>query len=109
MRGREPTKGKGMRKVLRKGGYKVYLVDEFRTSCVCHNCHCRLENFMVRKSCKPRTKGQNILVHGLLGCRSVNGCGCLWNRDVNGCLNIRMLAKHLICKTESPNAFKRGG
>ena len=38
MRYREPTKGKGMRKLFRKAGYQVYLVDEGRTSCQCYNC-----------------------------------------------------------------------
>ncbi|CAL8461357.1 g888 [Coccomyxa elongata] len=32
---KEPTKGKGFRSLLRRAGYPVYLVDEFRTSCQC--------------------------------------------------------------------------
>ena len=35
----EPLKqGKGLRTVLRKAGYKVYLVDEYKTSLMCSNC-----------------------------------------------------------------------
>lgn len=106
--GKEPTKGKGMRKTLRQAGYEVYLVDEFRTSCTCHNCHKETSKCLYRESHKPKTYGQMMLVHGLLRCNSANGCGCLWNRDVNGCLNIRMLALEAIAEKERPLAFRRG-
>ena len=35
---KEPVKGKGFRTLFRKAGYKVYLVDEFRTSKKCSAC-----------------------------------------------------------------------
>ena len=35
---KEPVKGKGFRTLFRKAGYKVYLVDEFRTSSRCSAC-----------------------------------------------------------------------
>ncbi|MGH9571710.1 MAG: hypothetical protein ACRD4F_18865, partial [Candidatus Angelobacter sp.] len=35
---KEPVKGKGWRAVLRKHGYKVLLMDEFRTSVQCSRC-----------------------------------------------------------------------
>ena len=38
MKYKEPTKGKGLRNIFRKNGYKLYLVDEFRTSCRCSKC-----------------------------------------------------------------------
>ena len=50
MRGREPTKGKGMRKTLRRAGYKVYLVDEYNTSCTCHNCQRGVVKFRYVKT-----------------------------------------------------------
>jgi len=107
MRGKEPTKGKGMRKVLRQYGYKVYLVDEYKTSCTCHNCHTPTEKFRYRISQKPKTFGQNVLVHGLLRCQSQHECKSLWNRDVNGSLNIRMLANLETLGQERPIAFQR--
>jgi hypothetical protein len=33
MKGLPPTQGVGFRRCLRKGGYKVYLVNEYNTSC----------------------------------------------------------------------------
>ncbi len=47
-----PTKGIGMRKLFRQYNYKVYLVDEFRTSCMCSICKTeigRCEKFQIRK------------------------------------------------------------
>ncbi len=107
LKGKEPTKGKGMRKVLRRAGYLVFLVDEFRTSCICYNCHHRLQNTLYRESHRPKSLGQIRLVHGHLSCNTVNGCGCLWNRDVNGALNIRMLAHKAFNGEERPLAFQR--
>lgn len=107
MKGKEPTKGKGMRMVLRRAGFQVYLVDEFRTSCKCHRCHENVEKCLYRESKRPKTFGQMHLVHGLLSCQTANGCSCLWNRDVNGCLNIRMLALTAFKKEERPLAFRR--
>ena len=54
---KEPTKGKGFRDLLRKKGYQVYLVDEFRTSCQCSFCQddsAKCEKFRVRLD--PNTK-----------------------------------------------------
>jgi len=111
LKGKEPSKGKGLRKTFRKAGYKVFLVDEYRTSCKCHNCHGDTEKFMYRKNHKPiknpETYKKTILVHGLLRCKSVKECGSLWNRDVNGCLNIRMLSERLLKGNSIPLAFQR--
>jgi len=115
MKYKEPTKGKGLRKVLRQAGFQVLLVDEFRTSCKCHNCHYDTEKFLYRENHKPQTKYQKenktyqeiVQVHGLLRCSSANGCGSLWNRDVNGCLNIRMLGVDALSGKERHKTFQR--
>ncbi len=50
MKYKEPTLGKGVRTLFRKNNYKVFLVDEFRTSCKCSKCDGGVcEKFMVRK------------------------------------------------------------
>ena len=67
MKYKEPVKGKGIRRIFRDNGYKLYLVDEFRTSCMCSICKeetGRCEKFQIRKNPKPYKSG-NILVHGL--------------------------------------------
>jgi hypothetical protein len=104
MKYKEPTLGKGMRTLFRKNNYKVYLVDEFRTSCKCSNCNGGIcEKFMVRKNPDKR-KDDLRLIHGLLRCKS--GCG-LWNRDRNGSSNIYKIAYNAIHKKERPTYLCR--
>jgi transposase-like protein len=104
MKFKEPTLGIGMRTLFRKNNYKVFLVDEFRSSCKCSNCNGGLcEKFMVRKNPRPN-KDDIRLVHGLLRCKS--GCG-LWNRDRNGSSNIYKIAEAAINKLERPSYLCR--
>ena len=104
MKYKEPTLGKGMRCLLRKNKYKVYLVDEFRTSCKCSKCDGGVcEKFMVRENPRPN-KDDMRLVHGLLRCKS--GCG-LWNRDRNGSSNIYKIAYQSIYGLERPGYLCR--
>jgi len=104
MKFKEPTLGIGMRCLFRKNNYKVFLVDEFRSSCKCSNCNGGLcEKFMVRKNPRPN-KDDIRLVHGLLRCKS--GCG-LWNRDRNGSSNIYKIAEAAINKLERPSYLCR--
>mgnify|MGYP000938465553 CR=1 FL=1 len=84
MKYKEPTKGIGMRNLLRQNKYQVYLVDEFRTSCRCSSCEGLNEKFKVIENPKPYRSG-SVLVHGLLKCKSCSG---VWNRDCNGATNI---------------------
>ena len=117
MKYKEPTLGIGMRSLLRKNKYKVYLVDEFRTSCKCSNCDGGVcEKYMVRKNPRPKPKknkenpkkerkyDEMRLVHGLLRCKS--GCG-EWNRDRNGSSNIYKIAYQAIHNLERPNYLCR--
>ena len=117
MKFKEPTLGKGIRTLFRKNNYKVFLVDEFRTSCKCSNCNGGVcEKFMVRKNPRPNPKknkenpkkeikyDEMRLIHGLLRCKS--GCG-LWNRDRNGSSNIYKIADNAINNVERPSYLCR--
>lgn len=104
MKYKEPTLGIGMRSLLRKNNYKVYLVDEFRSSCKCSKCNGGVcEKFMIRKNPRPN-KDDMRLVHGLLRCKS--GCGS-WNRDRNGSSNIYKIAYQAIHNLERPSYLCR--
>ena len=106
MKYKEPIKGKGMRILFRQNNYKTYLVDEFRTSCMCSICKeeiKRCEKFQIRKNPKPYKSG-NILVHGLIKCQTCLG---VWNRDVNGATNICRIAKNAINGLERPKYLCR--
>ena len=93
---KEPVKGKGFRKMFRRAGYKnIYLVDEHKTSCRCHNCKDVIRGnetvggecvtFRRCKNPRPWRKEENIIRHGLLMCQT---CRKLWCRDTNASLNI---------------------
>lgn len=102
MRYHEPVKGKGFRKLFRKSGLKVYLIDEFRTSSVCPDCDDRVKAFkwVPNPRLWRRKKYPTVLCHGLLRCTNhqekecgksveLNGYMKLWNRDVVAVLNMR--------------------
>jgi hypothetical protein len=104
MKFKEATKGKGMRTLFRKFGFQTYLVDEFRTSCMCSKCEIGIcKKTMVRENPKPYRSG-NVLIHGLICCK--NRCG-YWNRDVNGATNIYKIAYNAINNTDRPNYLSR--
>ncbi len=96
---KEPTKGKGFRSLLRRAGYPVFLVDEFRTSCQCSHCQSeggKCEKFRVRMDPhrnRAIEERRLRLVHGLLACKT---CGRLWNRDVNSSINIARLTRQAV-------------
>jgi hypothetical protein len=74
MKYKEASKGVGMRKLFRQNNYKTFLVDEFRTSCMCSFCKeetGRCEKFQIRENPKPYKSG-NILCYGLLKCKTCN-------------------------------------
>ena len=101
---KEPIKGKGFRTLFRRNGYKVYLVDEFRTSCKCSNCEGG-DCIKFRKVRNPKPKKNNqILSHGALMCKT---CNALWNRDENSSRNIYKIAYNAINKKERPNYLCR--
>lgn len=106
MKYKEPVKGKGIRRIFRDNGYKLYLVDEFRTSFMCSICKeetGRCDKFQIRENPKPYKSG-NILVHGLIKCQTCLG---VWNRDVNGATNICRIAKNAINGLERPKYLCR--
>ena len=96
-------KGKGFRSLFRRYGYKVFLVDEHKTSCRCANCGHQTKTF--RWCHNPKYWKDNIMKrHGLLRC--TNDCG-LWNRDTNGSINIWKIAVSAIGRRERPEYLRR--
>eukprot|EP01135_Chromosphaera_perkinsii_P010845 Nk52_evm2s2256 gene=Nk52_evmTU2s2256 len=86
MKFKEPTMGKGFRQIFKKAGYKVFLVDEHRTSKACLSCGNDCFTCLERLSPKPwkQRKGETIKVNGLLRCQI---CSCVFNRDHQGSVN----------------------
>jgi hypothetical protein len=113
---KEPVKGKGFRKMFRRAGYEnLYLVDEHKTSCRCHNCKDVIsDNKIVGGKCvtfkkcqnpRPWRKEENIIRHGLLMCQT---CQKPWCRDTNASLNIWEIMKKAQQGKERPKYLQRG-
>ena len=109
MKGKEPAKIKGLRKVLRNGGYKVYLINEFRTSKLCNKCCSEVENF--------KEKSDGYLEWSLVRCTNVDcrpesmqnnlDARRIYNRDQNACMNMLKIVKNLIRNGVRPIEYCR--
>ena len=125
MKGKEPIMTKRLRNKLREQNYKVYLINEFRTSKLCSNCFSETEKFIKRESRKPKDKGKIIEVFGCLRCKNAN-CKkqtnkiiinksktksiekrSIFNRDVNSCLNMQTIVRSLKKTNKRPIQFTR--
>lgn len=105
--GKEPTMGRGIRNWFRHRGYRVYLVDEFRTSKTCCKCHGENEyNWTKRKDPRPWKLGKKQDVWGLTRCKN-SQCRTVNARDVNSASNIRLLANCAIKGWDKPVCFQR--
>ena len=115
MKGKEPVITKRLRTILKRRGYDVYLINEFRTSKLCSNCHSEVERFMKRKL--PQNN-KEILVWGLVRCKNekchqvtINKtskfCGTIFNRDMNAVLNMHYIVKSLIDTGNRPVEYTR--
>lgn len=99
--GKIPTKRRGMRTKFRKAKYKVFLADEFRTSC--SKCGETCKTF--RKCDNPKHLKDNIIMrHGLTYCKN---CKSLWNRDENSSSNIFKIAYNAINGLDRPKYLCR--
>ncbi|KAJ2803269.1 hypothetical protein H4R21_002099 [Coemansia helicoidea] len=118
----EPIRGKGMRKMLRRHGLTVYLVDEYMTSSLCPACGKEsLHKFKEVDNPRPwmRQKMPKVICHGLLECRNplcpaqkdkhgnpLPDWRC-WNRDMVGALNFAHILRSVRAIGEVPERFRR--
>jgi len=118
MRGLEPSICKKFRRIFKNAGYKVYLINEFRTSKLCNCCHQELDKFLTRVSNKPKDKKKNkkILVNGLLKHTLSNPegelnqiplCTIIHNRDKNAVQNMLYIVEHIKKTGIRPEAYTR--
>ena len=107
---KEPTKGKGLRKLFTRAGYNLFLVDEYNTSCKCYFNGDEMEKFRSRGN--PRHWREDIMLyHGLLRSKNVpnnkSDKHYLLNRDFNGAMNIRYKAICYLENKKLPNYLVR--
>ena len=112
MKGCPPVKGKGMRNQFRRHGFPVFLVNEFRTSCMCSNgCgggSVKMSQYSETKmnEASKFLKGEftSKAFYGLFKCKI---CNNLWNRNVNSSLNIYDCAYNAIREYDRPEHLRR--
>ncbi|KAG1137810.1 hypothetical protein G6F37_012511 [Rhizopus arrhizus] len=70
----EPTRSKGLIRMLKKNGFVVYLINEYKTSSHCPTCENELEKFKIVANPRPyqRKKKPDVLCNGLLRCKSLS-------------------------------------
>ena len=87
-----------------KERFKVYNIDEYRTSCLNYKTENRCENLILPS---PIT-GTNYKMHSILTYKMENNrLGCI-NRDKNGCYNIKKLFDTYMISGNRPERYKRG-
>ena len=89
IKGKESTIIKKLRRILIKRGYKVFLIDEHKTSKICSNCHNYVENLKVPERSKPLWK--------LVRC---NSCGTIHNRDHNAPKNMKFITEEIVIRNK---------
>jgi hypothetical protein len=108
----EPTKGIGFRSMFRRYGYKVYLIDEYNTSKKCHWCNDSITKKFMKTMVVNKYGKKEILLNSLLRCtneKCIEGYkNRIFNRDLNGALNILEIAKTFIEDEYRPFKFCRG-
>jgi len=88
-----------------KEHFKIYNIDEFRTSCLCYRTEEPCNNLYLVFKKDPIKKERKI--HSILTYKMENErIGCI-NRDKNGCYNIRKLFNSYMESGEIPLKYRR--
>ncbi|KAL0233020.1 hypothetical protein GEMRC1_011767 [Eukaryota sp. GEM-RC1] len=115
------VRGVEIRKMLRRYGYQIFLVDEYRTSKCCSKCakekstFVECENVSELKVLGPKeweVKQKSLEEEakstpwGLVKCSGAK-CGTYWNRDLNSTINIYSIIEATINGQGRPSALER--
>ncbi|KAG0765571.1 hypothetical protein G6F24_004317 [Rhizopus arrhizus] len=114
---REPTRNKGLIRMLKMNRFVVYLINKYKTSSHCPTSENELEKFKNVPNPHPyqRKKNPDVLCNGLLRYKSLS---CLkqqttgikrrlWNRDQATVLNFLKILNSLRKTGERPSHFTR--
>ena len=106
MKGKEPAICKKLRKIFQRHGYEAYLINEYHTSKLCNCCEHENENFLMRKSRKPKCANKQNLVWGIVRCKNVK-CKLIHNRDVNACKNMQKIVRSIMKGKGRPEKYNK--
>lgn len=102
LKGVIPCPGIGLKRRV-AGAFKIFDLDEFRTSCLGHKREERCGNLRVTGK-----DGKVRKLHSVLTITSENGrYGCI-NRDLNAVRNMRKIVQEWLAIGERPLRFRRG-
>ena len=92
----------GLKRKL-KERFKVYNIDEYRTSCLNHKTEEPSNNIYL-----PDKNNKSRKIHSILTYKMENNrLGCI-NRDKNGCKNIQKIFEYYMKNNERPEKYSRG-
>ncbi|KAG0891114.1 hypothetical protein G6F34_011942 [Rhizopus arrhizus] len=113
----EPTRSKGLIRMLKKNGFVVYLINKYKTSSHYPTCENELEKFKTVPNPRPyqRKKKPDVLCNGLLRCKNLlclkqQTTGIkrrLWNRDQAAVLNFLKILNSLRKTGKRSSLFTR--
>ncbi|KAI8908886.1 hypothetical protein DFJ77DRAFT_473641, partial [Powellomyces hirtus] len=118
----EPSKVAGFRELFKKHHIPCFLLDEYRTSSCCPQCHGRVHTHVLPRRLSPRpwraALGQMDEVHGLLGCRACEDASWAvnphtlsrlkyWNRDLLATRNFDLIVRSMIDGNGRPAHLSR--
>lgn len=83
-----------------KVGYKLFLVDEFKTSKQCYNCG---NNEAICEKLIHQDHGRKIQKF----CVKCTTCNTIFNRDLNSVLNIHYICKYALDNESRPEYLRR--
>ena len=101
MRNYISTPNIGLKRMLSKY-YKIYDVDEYRSSCICYKNKTRCDNLKIKDK-----EGNNKKMHQILTYKMENErIGCI-NRDKNGVNGIKEITEGIIKEGKRPEIYSR--
>ncbi|PHZ09067.1 uncharacterized protein RHIMIDRAFT_263862 [Rhizopus microsporus ATCC 52813] len=109
----EPIRGLGFRRLLKKHGFQVFLIGEYKASRRCPTCHNEsLRTFRRVPNPRPyqRERYPTAICHDAPYCRPAMAAPDryrLWNRDVAACLNYMHILRELRRNDIVPHRFHR--
>ena len=96
-----PSQGVGLRRLISRR-FETVMVDEYRTSKLCNQCHQKLEQYQGEK----RSLYRVLVCRHCQSNRSESKC-CFFNRDANAGMNMLYLTKMWLQTQKRPLEYKR--
>jgi hypothetical protein len=106
--GRAPSPKKSLRKCMERHVRTIVEVDERYTSMLCCKCHTPMQGLKLEGQAGERKAARSYAVRVCFNtAHAAHRRPQIWNRDVNGCLNIGYLGACLVNGEPRPDVFNQ--